>query len=232
MKTKKGLVVLLLFLILVRTAVSQESAQKDVVIMPKQMIENIKVGDFIERYITVINNRDSQIKFSVDAIGRIGEILDIESKEFSVDAGQTKAIKIVLLGRELGFYNGSLYLSGDITEKVLINVTVSEIIGVPIEALKMEIEPYYTRVGLGDNYKFQVILHNLLAEKKFNVTLIYSIDAIYKESTYKMEKPFLQESETVELSTSLSFLKEFRIPKFLKPGTYVMNIQAGAKKEI
>jgi len=174
MTKKRSYILGIVFFMLVSITVAQE----EIVVTPSHIVDNIRFGDFSERYLTVINNGDESIDFDASTEGRIIEFLETAADSFTVEGGQSIIVKFTLLGRDLGIYNGTIELTGDISKSIPVNLTISEVIGIPIEALKMDIEPYVERVGLGDNYKFQVILHNLLSEKKYNVTLVYSIDAI------------------------------------------------------
>ena len=55
----------------------------------------------------------------------------------------------------------------------------------------------------------------------------YSIDRLDDgTTTYKFDKAFFEESEVVELATSVNIVKEFDMPDFIRPGTYVINVAA------
>lgn len=96
-------------------------------------------------------------------------------------------------------------------------------IGVPEKLLDVETERLSTIVQQGGELAFQVKLINFGYEKRFDVMLEYSV--IDRET----QGVVLEKTETVALSTTLENVVRFAIPEEMKPGRYVLRVDATYK---
>ncbi|MBU2560926.1 MAG: hypothetical protein KKD17_01420 [Nanoarchaeota archaeon] len=97
-------------------------------------------------------------------------------------------------------------------------------IGVPEKLLDVEAERLTTIVQQGGELTFQVKLINFGYEKRFDVVLNYKV--IDRET----QGTVLEKSETVALSTTLENIVKFNIPEDMKPGKYVLRVDATYKE--
>lgn len=93
-------------------------------------------------------------------------------------------------------------------------------IGVPEKLLDVEADRLTTIVQQGGELAFQVKLINFGYEKRFDVVLDYKI--IDRDT----QGVVLEKSETVALSTTLENIVRFDIPETMKPGNYVLRVDA------
>ncbi|MBW2972361.1 hypothetical protein KY359_04970 [Candidatus Woesearchaeota archaeon] len=96
-------------------------------------------------------------------------------------------------------------------------------IGVPEQLLDVEADKLTTIVQQGGDLTFQVKLKNFGYEKRFDVVLDYKVIDRDTQGTV------LQKSETVALSTTLENIVKFNIPEDMKPGKYVLRVDATYK---
>jgi len=96
-------------------------------------------------------------------------------------------------------------------------------IGVPDKLLDVEAEKLTTIVQQGGELAFQVKLINFGYEKRFDVLLEYKV--VDRET----QGVVLEKSETVALSTTLEDIVRFEIPEEMKPGKYVLRVDAKYK---
>ena len=93
-------------------------------------------------------------------------------------------------------------------------------IGVPEKLLDVEADRLTTIVQQGGELAFQVKLINFGYERRFDVVLDYNI--IDRDT----QGVVLQKSETLALSTTLENIVRFDIPETMKPGNYVLRVDA------
>ncbi|MBN1544250.1 hypothetical protein JW898_02195 [Candidatus Woesearchaeota archaeon] len=97
-------------------------------------------------------------------------------------------------------------------------------IGAPEKLLDVEAEKLTTIVQQGGELTFQVKLINFGYEKRFDVVLEYKV--IDRET----QGTILEKSETVALSTTLENIVKFEMPEDMKPGKYVLRVDATYKE--
>jgi hypothetical protein len=229
LKRKEVLICISRFLLLISLALLTLSffayAQQTYEVSPDIISKKVKIGDFLEVPITITNDRNSIISVTFSIEGMTPSIVTLSREALVVDPGTKGDIKLTIFGENTSTYTGSLSISGDIAKKIPINVTVTGLETIPVEALLIEIEPITEKAKIGDVFNFKVGVQNLLSDETFQVKLTYSIDRLEDQSTYKFEKAFFEEDETIELATSFSTIKEFKMPEFIRPGTYVINVK-------
>jgi hypothetical protein len=232
-KIKKDYISLIPFLIVISTLIffsilvyGQPIENKDYKISLNQIVKSLKIGTFLEIPITISNYKDIPITASFSIDGDIKSLVKLDKKRIIIEPHSINNITVTIFGMNISSYAGSLLISGDIKEKIPINITVSEIVGKAVEALIMDIELLNKRVKIGDTLRYKIELQNIITGQKYNITLSHSIDNIGDKATYMFDKSFLTETENLYIDTTLSLLKEFEIPEFLKPGDYVINVKA------
>lgn len=186
--------------------------------------ESVRIGNFIERSIKINNLRPNSVSVTLSPEGPAGKYIKIKNPTIVIEPGQEKEINISYLGDELGNFNGSIALTGGIIELIPVNLTVSAFVGTPVESILMEINSYPNDVYLGQEFGYELDIQNLLLEKKYNLTLTYSIVKSFEGSA--SNDSIFSEQEQIFLNTSLSLIKKFAIPEFVAPGDYALLVKA------
>jgi hypothetical protein len=219
--------VFLLVYALAMVAGSMAVLAQDITISPEAISKAVKVGDFVEVPIVVTNGKEQDITMNFVLEGDITRSATLNQRTLLVDALSENTGTLRLLGQNVSLYFGTLEVTGSgFSKKIQVNLSVTDEKGSPVEALALEIEPITERAKIGKVFDFKVSLINLLSDKKYNVTMIYSIDRLDDSTTYTFEKSFFEESETVELDTTQTRIKNFKMPDFIRPGRYVINVKA------
>ncbi|HLC50151.1 MAG TPA: DUF87 domain-containing protein [Candidatus Nanoarchaeia archaeon] len=212
---------ILLFLV----SATDSTAQTSIKVEPEKVTKLVKLGDFIEVPFTVKNDGSTALDLVYSMEGSVSDVTTLSKTSGSIAPGSTDEIKATIFAENLTVYSGFFSVFGTIEEKVPVNLTVINT-NVPVEALMIEIEPITDRAKIGDIFKYRIGLQNLISDKSYNVSLEHSIDKVEDGATYKFEKSFFTETDSVELSTAVSIVKEFDMPDFIKPGEYVINVKA------
>ena len=232
MNKKKRMIVRLYFILLValmlystKDALGQIKTE-DYEVSISGINERMKIGNYKEFPITIKNNKLETISVFFSLDGNITEFLKLSNNRVNIEYNSEKSINITFFADKLGFHNGTLTISGGINEVIPVNFTVSDLVGLPVEAIIMEVEALTERVYIGELFRYKVDIQNLLAKEVYNLTLHYSIDKLEPVKTYELNKSFFSESENIFINTSTTLLKKFEIPDFVRPGEYVLNVRA------
>ena len=228
MKESKMSGMRLCFLLLLGTALLsiQASAQQGLTISPDGIAKTVKIGDFAEIPIEFTNNEEQDMTINLALEGEIARAASLNQRSLLISALSSNTATLRLLGQNISLYFGTVVITGGANVRIPVNLSVTDVSGTPVEALLLEIEPITESAKIGQVFDFKVSLINLLTDRKYNVTVAYTIDRLPDSSTYKFEKAFFEETEVIELENSRTMIKNFNMPDFIRPGRYVINVKA------
>ncbi len=195
-------------------------------IEPKSITSVVRTGNFVDVPITITNNDRTAFNLALGVDGDAAGLLRLDKTSMIIDPGKKEQFTLTIFGENTTSAQGFVTISGTVSDAIPLNITVTDFLIDPVDALSIDIEPITQRAKIGDIFKYKIGLQNLLTDKKYNITISHSIDKLEKEGSYKFEKSFFTETQTVELSTSVSLVKEFDMPDFIRPGEYVINVKA------
>ncbi|HLD86926.1 MAG TPA: hypothetical protein VJB12_02585, partial [Candidatus Nanoarchaeia archaeon] len=174
--------------------------------------------------IRIMNIADYPQEFRLESEGVEG-LVDIDSREFSLDPGQTKVVKAIFktydvskgIEQQPGIYIGNLEVR---TKESQAEVPVI----IEIESANVLFDANLNPVSLeraverGRDFVVEVRLFNLQSIDAEKVDMEYEVKDIRGNT-------LITESETVVVKTQASFFKTVSIPKNLAAGTYVFGAQ-------
>jgi len=219
---KKRCIFLILFIVvLIPTIYAEEELYYSVPFVNRML----KIGSFLDVNIVFSgsNTQTVTLMFSVD--GNISQMVRLSKTSETLQPGKEINLTATILTDKFGHYNGTLVIDGGLKGKIPLNITVTDVEGIPVEAVFMELEVLTPRVKIGDIFRYQVDVQNLLAEQGYNITFHHSIDVPRDKDFYILNRTFYEETESIELNTSLSILKSFEVPEFIRIGEYVLNVE-------
>jgi len=227
---KRGVEWLIIAIIAVAMIIAQNATAQiikdDYNISQSSIDKKIKIGNYREVPLAIANSQDKAITVGLSLEGNITKFVKLSSARINIQQKSEETINISFFADELGFFNGTLIISGGVNEKIPINFTISDIVGLPVEAIVLEITPFTNKVYIGEIFRYKVDIQNLLAGESYNVTLHYSIDKLDLSKTYVKNESFFSETETIPINVSATMLKKFNVPEFIKPGEYVLAVEA------
>ncbi|MBW2971100.1 DUF853 family protein, partial [Candidatus Woesearchaeota archaeon] len=191
------------------------------VIEPGSIYDIMKVDSFSEKTISFSNIGTTPIRFGLSLRGNISELVRFDKERLTIQPGSTEYLKTTVFASEEGEYNGSIEI-GEIEVSIPYHIKVYDPDKLPVSALYIEIDSTEESVNQGDVFRYRVNIYNLLVEKKYNATLDYTISS----SVNGTEKKIYEEHEEVEVRTSDSLLREFKIESNMSIGTYVLKVDA------
>jgi hypothetical protein len=175
----------------------------------------------------IINNKKSDAItafFSIE--GDVASMAKLSSTRLNIPPNSEAGLNVTLLADGLGSYNGSLSITGGITESIPINLVVSETVGIPVEAVSLQIEPLKTRAYVGESLRYKIDVQNLLIGEPENITLYHSIGFVEDGQLSKLNLSFPTEKETLLVDTAVTIFKKYQIPDYARTGEYRLTVKA------
>ena len=164
-------------------------------------------------------NREKNVQLGLE--GNISRITSIDKRSFSLASEGEDKIVITFFGNEtVGTYSGNLTISGDIEEKIFIEIDITDKERIPVQALLLQVDLYNKLFNPGSEFSFRTDLTNLLSDREYPVELLFSIQNINGTETVWTQ------TDNVFLKTSLSFTRNLQLPEDLDTGRYVLRITA------
>jgi len=185
----------------------------------------VKTGESLGKEIRVMNTGTKEENIKVEASGLLN-IAKIIDKEFTINPGQTKIVRINLssFDRENGIehapgvYIGKIIVKSGGLEKeipIIVEIETKEVL------FDGNLNPVSRdrKILQGSDMIIEVRLFNLQSTEATNVDMNYFVKDLNGNT-------IISERENVVVETQTSFFKTLKIPQNLKLGTYVFVAQA------
>lgn len=180
-----------------------------------EIIISLKQGEIKTEEITIKNERNTKISFSVSS--DMGELINIREREFELEPKEEKTIFIDFIAKEdtiPELYLGNLFIeSGGIKKRVAITIEIES-----KEALfdvRLNIPEKYLKVYPGEELNSEIEIFNIVETGKVNVTIEYLIKD-------EQNREIISEEDTLMVENQISFVKIIKIPENIEPGRYVL----------
>ena len=183
----------------------------------EQISVKLKQGETSQIEFTLSNTGTTSLDLSINS--SLGDMMKIKDS-FSLEKGESKTIKIDIIAREdaiPNIYLGKIFVSsGNTIKEILVSIEV-----VSKESLfdvVLEIPKKYQSVLPGEEISFKVSLIRMIELDRKDVVINYTVKnengdiVIFSEDTKAIE-------------TSMSFIKELKIPEETKHGKHVLYVQ-------
>ncbi|HDK42677.1 MAG TPA: DUF87 domain-containing protein, partial [Candidatus Pacearchaeota archaeon] len=211
-------------LLLITPLLSPQSAygppiNKDSYELSRSKIERkINERDIFEDSLIIKNLKSERVKISVFPSDQVSEIIEVEGSGFFITSENSTEIFFRIIGKQIKNYLGELIISGDINEKIKVNVSVVN------EDLNpkffVEINPLKRRYSPTGILGFKVDVKKILTEEVKNVSFSYLIQNTEDNSSY------LLGSDIENLTGSKQFIKEIDFPEGINEGFYILEVLA------
>ncbi|MFH1850684.1 MAG: helicase HerA-like domain-containing protein [archaeon] len=156
-------------------------------------------------------------------------LVRLDQNRMVIDPGASAELLLTVFAGNSSQYTGYLLIVGTATERLPINITVKQQNGTPVEILALDIELLDPRVFTGEVVKYELNLQNYLSEREFPVTLILSVDTAEpggSTSGLSKDAKTITDIKTLTVNTTYTLFGEFEIPSYLRPGEYIVSVQA------
>lgn len=182
---------------------------------------SIKLGDIIEKSISISNMGSDTLKIDVELQG-LDKIIKFKEDSFSLQAFQSRIFNVIFDATEenlkAGVYNGKIIFRAENIKKevsVIVEVETKRV----IFDVKVNIPSDYKKVTAGEDVLANIDLYNLEKVGRVNVGMVYQI----RDSKGSI---IVNENEIIMVEGDVSFVKKLRLPKDIEQGEYVFVVIA------
>ncbi|MBN2454498.1 DUF87 domain-containing protein [Candidatus Woesearchaeota archaeon] len=189
-------------------------------IKPAEINTVLYIDSFRVVQVSILNKQDTKITVETKAEGSIADVITLSTGLLSIPPSETGVVSVTLLSDEAGDYNGTLVLTGAISEKIPIQLSVRRTIIPDSEVITISAEPLEKKIKEGEDLMVVVDVQNLLIANALNVSLEY----VLKEAGVNGSEIVLG-NESYELNISISMLKIFST-KEIEAGDYIFEVRA------
>lgn len=187
-----------------------EEINKAIEVDINKIVEDTRVGRDIVKTFTVKNTGNVELEVS---IATTGITILVSAQRFILAPGEQKQITLSFVSDKVGLYTGKIYINADdIQKEIAVSIGVESITA--LFDISLDVPSEYSQVIKGGTIKAQVTLINILGNT-VDVTLNYVIKSI--EGIV-----ILEEAETFAVERQSSFVKSFKLPRDINPGTYII----------
>ncbi len=177
----------------------------------------ISLGNIFTDSFTIYNYLDKQVKVSFSSIESIKKIINVESTGSIIEPNNLSIVYFTITGRELGSFQGYIDITGDITEKIDINVTITN------ESLNpdilVDVSLPRKKFSLNGKIVFKIKLDKIVGSQLIpNVTFSYFLNNLNKNTSIALG------NESLDVKGSLQLTKEINVPDKLKEDYYVLEV--------
>ncbi|MBR9677148.1 DUF87 domain-containing protein [Candidatus Woesearchaeota archaeon] len=198
----------------------KELEGQDFVISIAQLNRFLHEGQFMHDTILLYNLKNEPTTISFRILGNASSIIDLSTTQITIPAKSKRELNLTIFGQKpLGIYNGTLYVEGAVNGEIPIYIEVSDKERLDVQALLLELELTDEKLIAGKILEYKTVLRNLLSDKQYPIYLFYTI-------TDRQGNIMHTEAHNVFLKTSITLLKNHRLPKDLKTGDYILRVQA------
>jgi len=219
-----AIVTIILIISLLSLGVNAQIIEDTYEISHSEIIRSVRVGNFAVTNIYLTNKQDTSILATVSLSENLRSYATLSSGTVIVAGNSVNNISITFLGEDLGDFNGYLTLEGGINRQIPINLTIQTLVGLPVEALEIEVTPKNNRVPPGSKLRYSIKVTNLLVTKEYNVTFTYSILKLNQSENKVLIAS--EEKESYIINNTLAILKEIKIEKDTPIGDYIIEVRA------
>ncbi len=193
----------------------------DYVISLLDLKRRIRKGSFLQEVIRFFSFKDHVATVYLEVNGSVKDLITLDKEKLLVNPDGSEEATITIFGKgDVGTYNGTLIITGDMNATIPIEIEVLPQQKVPVEALLLEIETSRKDYYPGDSVKLKTDLRNMLTDQSYPVSLLFTVQ------DDKGERTVWSYSTNVFLKTSFTVIKSFKLPKDLEAGDYVLRVTA------
>ena len=181
----------------------------------------LRQGESFKKSIVIKNTDKSTQNFNLIISPSLEGLVFISEASFSLESGKEKSVDLVFVSSEEtepGIYTGNIKIKTPYkTKEVLIIDSIRS--KMVLFDISLDIPAKYKELYPGKELLLQLTLFNLGEVGKTDVDIEYFV----KDFEGNV---LLKESEVVAVETQVSFSKLFKLPSDIKPGDYVVAVQA------
>jgi len=186
----------------------------------KRILRKIKVGNFLQIPIGIKNNKDGSLAVEVSVTGEVETMITLDKDSFIIPAKGSEEFQVTIFGLDLGVFNGTIRLTGDVDQEITVDILVFDKERQPIEALLLKLSLLDASINQGGELKYRIDLQNLLRDEEYLVVLTQQFVSVTTNESYIIGE------DTLIIQSSSTLIKDVRIDRSVPPGQYQLQVKA------
>ncbi len=194
---------------------------RDFVIDQRRISKKLRKGNFLQESIKFYSFQEDTAEVNLAVTGNVTDLLKMDKNQLLIESQSNKEVTLTFFGKgELGTYNGTLVVSGDMNATIPITIELIDEKKQSVQALVMDVETTQNQYVGSEEMKFQVNLRNMLSSEGYPVELFFSIQSEDGNET------LWTDTSNVFLRTSFSLVKKLQLPTGVNPDDYILRVTA------
>ncbi|RMD46065.1 DUF853 family protein, partial [Candidatus Pacearchaeota archaeon] len=210
------------------SAQSQSSAygepiiQKSFEISRSKIERTIKEKTIFQDFIKIKNKKTTPLKVTFTISNELSGIITSKETGIQVEPKNESKWYFNVEGLKIGTFSGEISLSGDIEQKIPVNITITNKSLNPVYLVEIQMREKETL--LTDRIEFKLNLKKLKPEPLKNFTISYFLKTP-KNKTIELG------SENFDFTNPIQLIKEFNFPENAEVGYYVLQVKTKSGDE-
>ncbi|MBI4153770.1 DUF87 domain-containing protein, partial [Candidatus Woesearchaeota archaeon] len=192
----------------------------DYTLLTKEIRKKVRQNTFIDDYISIYNFRETPLTVVFSVPPELQKIMDLEKNTLTIEPDTEGKLSYRVYGlADIGSYNGTIQLSGDINDKILTNIQIVSN-KLPIELLLLDLEVLDDIITTSEPLRYRIGMQNLLVGQGYKVELRHTL------SDLNDTEIFITDRDDIEILTSYNLIKNLRLSENISDGDYVLRVDA------
>ncbi len=189
---------------------------EDFSVSPGSIKLKLSLGESEERALVISNTGSAALTIPL-AVEGVQEYLTLSDSFVSADAGESAAVTLRFIGKNVGSFVGQIIATAAGIERS-ISIILEVISELVLFDVKLDIPAEYAEIEPGNELKAQITLLNVGAPEKVDVFATYFIKDLRGNIIY-------EETETFAVEKQLSYQKSLPIHESAVAGSYVAVVE-------
>ncbi len=198
--------------------------KSDYEISRSKIDRQIVSGNIYTDSINIKNKINNDVKISFSFTDDLENIISLESDGSLIEANNFSVVYFSKYGVGVRTYSGDFIISGNINERIPVNITVVNSSFEP--KFFASIIPNKKKITLKQEVDFQVQIDRLRNEEIMNVSLNYSLINRETNETYHLG------GEVKDILSSYKVRKKYKLPENIVIGSYLIEMSTTYQNEI
>jgi hypothetical protein len=195
---------------------------QDYIISLMELNRKLRLGQFLQERVLIYSFKKTtaRVNFAING-SNISQLIKVDREAVDVEPNGKGEFVLTIFGvGDIGIFNGTIELSGDLNATIPVNIEVLPREQLPVEALHIDVETAEKTYYPKDLVRVKTDLRNMLTDQQYPVHLFYTVQSPDGNTT-------LWTYETnVFIKTAFSLIKSFELPPQTESGDYILRVSA------
>jgi len=193
---------------------------QDYIVTLVELNRKLRLGQFLQEKIAIYSFRKgtAHVTFTLNGTG-LENLITVDKQAIDIEPNGKGEFILTIFGvGDLGTFNGTIELEGDMNATIPVTIEVLPREQLPVEALQVQIETSEKVYYPGDTIRVKTDLRNMLTDREYPVRMLFTAQSLDGNTT-------LWTYETnAFIKTAFTLIKSFKLPSGVDSGDYVIRV--------